>query len=174
MKSIEFLQRDRSTIEVRSYMPISGEPGSTTETSFDVYSFIPVSFGAAPLTTSSKELGKQFQSLYRLQFPRVTLKELLNFESGQSPLKQLKDLIEALPSGLRDDEAIDLASLARFCGAELIEALFREHKQIEERLSQDDDPAIILRELEQLCEQTVRASQQLRIRKTKAESFQYI
>ena len=174
MKSIEFFQRDRTTIEVKSYLPIAGEPGSTSQTSFDVYSFIPVSFGVAPLTNSSKDLGKQFQSLYRLHFPYITLADLLNFERGDNPLKQLKTRIEALPTGLDEKETIDLSSLARFCGAELIEALHRERNQLEQELitrESNDDTRL---HLENFCQETVNVASELRLLQTKAESFQYI
>ena len=174
MRNIEFLQRDRSTIEVRSYLPISGELASTTQTSFDVYSFIPVSFGAAPQTTSSKEFGKRFQSLYRLHFPSIKLSQLLNYETGQSPLKQLHDILASLPTGLEEDDAIDLGALARFCGAELIEALFREKNKIEDVLVGNAFSEEVAVRLRKLCENCVDAARKLRVMQTKAESFQYI
>ena len=68
MQSIEFLQRDRATIEVRSYHPIPGEGGSQSKASLDVYTFIPISFGASPISTSSQEIAKHYQSLYQDQF----------------------------------------------------------------------------------------------------------
>ena len=69
MQSIEFLQRDRATIEGRLVVsPYTGRKWVSVK-GLDVYTFIPISFGASPISTSSQEIAKH-QSLYRLNFPK--------------------------------------------------------------------------------------------------------
>ena len=173
MQSIEFLQRDRATIEVRSYHPIPGESGSQSKASLDVYTFIPISFGASPISTSSQEIAKHYQSLYRLNFPKVRLETLLNLSADGSPLKQLNDYICALPRGLHDYAGVDLSSLTRFCGAELVEAVFRDCQEIETKLNQPPDLSNTTMELELLCNRIVESTKLLKELERKSACYQY-
>ena len=173
MQSIEFLQRDRATIEVRSYHPIPGQSASQSKASLDVYTFIPISFGASPLSTSSQEIAKNYQSLYRLNFPKVRLESLLNMSTDGSPLKQLNDYICALPKGLQEYADADLSSLTRFCGAELVEAVFRDCQEIETKLNHTPASSDTTMELELLCNRIIESTKLLKELERKSASFQY-
>ena len=80
MRTIEFLQRDRGMIEVRYFLPITPQKSTHSQSQFDIFTFIPASFGTSPLTTGSHDMGKRFQSLYRLHFPKMKLASF--FESA--------------------------------------------------------------------------------------------
>ena len=173
MQSIEFLQRDRATIEVRSYHPIPGEGVSKSKASLDVYTFIPISFGASPLSTSSQEIAKHYQSLYRINFPKVRLETLLDLSTEGSPLKQLNDYICALPGGLHEYAGADLSSLTRFCGAELVEAVFRDCQDIEDKFNHPTSLSKSQTELELLCKRIVKSTNLLKELERKSACFQY-
>ena len=79
-----------------------------------------------------------------------------------SPLKQLNDYICALPRGLHDYAGVDLSSLTRFCGAELVEAVFRDCQEIETKLNQPPDLSNTTMELELLCNRIVESTKLLK------------
>ena len=98
MQSIEFLQRDRATIsEVVS--PYTGRKWVSVKGQLRCLHLHPHKLRRKPYLNELMKIAKHYQSLYRLNFPKVRLETLLNLSADGESTQTTQRLYLCLTEG---------------------------------------------------------------------------
>lgn len=172
----ELAARDRRTLELRQFFQLPRKAGDERSHETHLWLYFPRGFGITAQSWSNEAFYRDASVYMRLHAPSLTLRELADLEHPTSPASVLR---RELP-GLLDEQAPtsgSLETLAKSLGAELADAAGLATRAFAARLRALDRPspsgALVL-ELNQLCNDMLRALAAVRRLRAKARAYRTV
>ena len=175
-RRLEIAARDRRTLEVRQFFHLPRVPDATTRYATHLYFYFPRGFGISPTTWGHDAFYRDAHIYMRLHAPDLRLRDLADLEHPTNPAsilrRQLPMLLEAdAPTGQ------SLETLAKTLGAELADAATSATRELAQRLRDavfDEDKTPILRDMERVCSELLRALGAARRLRAKSRAYRTV